>query len=161
MAQVQTVLGPVGAARLGRTLMHEHVFVLTSDVQRNYPEEWGDEDARVADAVRRLAELPRHGIGTLVDVTVIGQGCDIARIKRIAGQVPELNIVVATGCYTFDDVPLFFSRRPASTMTDFFVRDLTEGRTWWPSCAAAAWPTGGPDRRDAGAQPGAHPRLGL
>lgn len=127
MAQVQTVLGPVDAARLGRTLMHEHVFVLTSDVQRNYPEEWGDEDARVADAVRRLAKLPSHGIGTIVDVTVIGQGRDIARIKRIAAQVPGLNIVVATGCYTFDEVPLFFSRRPAPTMTDFFVRDLTEG----------------------------------
>jgi phosphotriesterase-related protein len=89
MAQVQTVLGPVDAARLGRTLMHEHVFVLTSDVQRNYPEEWGDEDVRVADAVRRLAELPRNGIGTIVDVTVIGQGRDVARIKRIAGQVPS------------------------------------------------------------------------
>jgi phosphotriesterase-related protein len=127
MAQVQTVLGPVDAAELGRTLMHEHVFVLTSDVQRNYPDEWGDEDARVADAVRRLAELPRNGIGTIVDVTVIGQGRDVARIKRIAGQVPGLNVVIATGCYTFDEVPLFFSRRPASTMTDFFVRDLTEG----------------------------------
>jgi phosphotriesterase-related protein len=125
--QVQTVLGSVSAAELGRTLMHEHIFVLTADVQQNYPGEWGDEDARVADAVRRLAELPRNGISTIVDVTVIGQGRNIPRIKRIAEQVPELNIVVATGCYTFDEMPLFFSRRPASTMEDFFVRDITEG----------------------------------
>jgi phosphotriesterase-related protein len=124
---VETARGPVAAASLGRVLMHEHVFVLTADVQQNYPEEWGDEDGRVADAVRRLRELPGAGIDTIVDVTVIGQGRNIPRIKRIAEQVPALNIVVATGIYTFDAVPLFFWRRPRETMTEFFVRDITEG----------------------------------
>jgi phosphotriesterase-related protein len=127
MAQVQTARGPVEAASLGRVLMHEHVFVLTAEVQQNYPEEWGDEDERVADAVRRLRELPAAGIKTIVDVTVIGQGRDIPRIKRIAAQVPELNVVVATGIYTFDAVPLFFWQRPREAMTEFFVRDITEG----------------------------------
>jgi phosphotriesterase-related protein len=127
MPQVQTVLGPVDAGALGRTLMHEHVFVLTAEVQQNYPEEWGEEDARVADAVRRLSELPKHGIDTIVDVTAIGQGRNVPRVARIARQVPELNIVVATGIYTFDEVPLFFTRRPPKAMTDFFVRDITEG----------------------------------
>lgn len=138
MAEVQTVLGPIATTELGATLMHEHIFVLTADVQQNYPEEWGDEDARVADAVRRLRALPPAGIRTIVDVTVIGQGRFLPRIQRIAEQVPDLNIVVATGCYTFDDVPLFFwgrtpraeasVGRPArDVMTDFFVRDITEG----------------------------------
>ena len=127
MAQVQTARGPVEADSLGRVLMHEHVFVLTAEVQQNYPEEWGDEDERVADAVRRLRELPAAGIKTIVDVTVIGQGRDIPRIKRIAAQVPELNVVVATGIYTFDAVPLFFWQRPREAMTEFFVRDITEG----------------------------------
>jgi phosphotriesterase-related protein len=129
MAQVQTARGPVAVADLGKVLMHEHVFVLTAEVQENYPDEWGDEDERVADAVRRLRELPPAGISTIVDVTVIGQGRNIARIKRIAEQVPDLNIVVATGIYTFDAVPLFFWQRPRETMTDFFVRDITEGIT--------------------------------
>ena len=39
--QVQTARGPVAAAGLGQVLMHEHVFVLTAEVQQNYPEEWG------------------------------------------------------------------------------------------------------------------------
>ena len=73
------------------------------------------------------ARAARHGISTIVDVTVIGQGRNIPRIKRIAEQVPELNIVVATGVYTFDAVPLFFWRRPRGAMTEFFVRDITEG----------------------------------
>jgi phosphotriesterase-related protein len=125
--QVQTVRGPVAAAGLGQVLMHEHVFVLTADVQQNYPGEWGNEDERVADAVRRLSELPANGISTIVDVTVIGQGRNIPRIKRIADQVPGLNIVVATGVYTFDAVPMFFWQRPRETMTEFFVGDITEG----------------------------------
>jgi phosphotriesterase-related protein len=69
------------------------------------------------------------GLSTIVDVTAIGQGRDIPRIKRIADQVPELNIVVATGLYTFDAVPLFFWQRPRVAMTEFFIRDITEGIT--------------------------------
>lgn len=138
MSPVQTVLGPVDSSALGPTLMHEHIFILTADVQQNYPEEWGDEDDRVADAVSQLRALAAAGITTIVDVTVIGQGRYLPRIQRIAEQVPELNIVVATGCYIFDNVPLFFSRRTAQVesslgrpardvMVDFFIRDITEG----------------------------------
>jgi phosphotriesterase-related protein len=127
MAMVETARGPVEAAELGPTLMHEHVFVLTADVQQNYPDEWGDEEVRVADAVQRLGELPRNGITTIVDVTAIGQGRNVPRVKRIAGQLPDLNIVVATGVYTFDELPLFFWRRPPEAMTELFVRDITEG----------------------------------
>ena len=138
MPQVQTVRGPVDTADLGRTYMHEHVFVLNADVQQNYPQEWGDEDARVADAVAKLSALAASGVRTIVDPTVIGLGRYIPRIQRIAKQVPDLNIVVATGCYTYDDVPFFFHYRgPAlnealgaevpDPMVDMFVGDITEG----------------------------------
>jgi phosphotriesterase-related protein len=135
--QVQTVKGPVDTAELGQTLMHEHVFVLSADVQQNYPEEWGSEDDRVADAVGKLRVLEAVGVRTIVDPTVIGLGRYIPRIQRIADQV-DLNIVVATGCYTYDDVPFFFHHRgPAlnaavgaevpDPMVDMFVRDVTDG----------------------------------
>ena len=57
MPHLNTARGAIDTTDLGVTLMHEHVFVLTAEVQQNYPEEWGDEDDRVADAVRRLREL--------------------------------------------------------------------------------------------------------
>ena len=57
MPQVQTVQGPVDTAELGQVLMHEHVFVLSADVQQNHPEEWGSEEQRVADAVEKLNAL--------------------------------------------------------------------------------------------------------
>ncbi|MGY1726135.1 phosphotriesterase [Geodermatophilus sp. SYSU D01062] len=134
---MQTVRGPVDTAELGATLMHEHVFVLNADVQQNYPDEWGSEDDRVADAVRKLTKLAGTGVRTIVDPTVIGLGRYIPRIQRIAEQV-DLNIVVATGCYTYDDVPFFFHYRgPAldaavgaevpDPMVDMFVGDITDG----------------------------------
>jgi phosphotriesterase-related protein len=133
---VQTVLGPVPTADLGRTLMHEHIFVLTSDVQHNQPGEWGDEDARVADAVAKLRELVDVGVRTIVDPTVIGTGRYIPRVLRIAEQVPELNIVVATGVYTYTDVPNFFRFRGPGLgdgvpdpMVDMFVSDVEDGIT--------------------------------
>ncbi len=138
MTEVQTVRGPVDSAELGRTYMHEHVFVLNADVQQNYPQEWGDEDSRVADAVQKLGALSDSGVRTIVDPTVIGLGRYIPRIQRIAEQVPSLNIIVATGCYTYDDVPFFFHYRgPAlepflgqpvpEPMVDLFVGDITDG----------------------------------
>jgi phosphotriesterase-related protein len=37
MVDIATVRGPVDSADLGTTLMHEHIFVLSADVQQNYP----------------------------------------------------------------------------------------------------------------------------
>ncbi|MCU1595102.1 MAG: putative phosphotriesterase [Frankiales bacterium] len=127
MSLVQTVNGSRDSSELGVTYMHEHVFVLTADVQQNFPEEWGDEDARVADAVAKLTSLAAQGVRTLVDPTVIGLGRYLPRIQRVAAQVPQLHVVVATGCYTYDDVPFFFHHRPDEVMTEMFVRDITEG----------------------------------
>jgi len=133
MTEVQTVGGPIDASALGTTLMHEHVFVLSTEVQQNYPLEWGDEDDRVADAVSKLRALKEVGVDTIVDPTVIGLGRYIPRIQRINEHV-DINIVAATGVYTYDRVPFFFRHRgpgldPSAPepMVDMFVRDITEG----------------------------------
>src|SRR5947209_13353228 len=113
--------------------MHEHVFIMTTEIAMNYPEAWGDEDKRVADAIDRLNELTARGVDTIVDLTVIGLGRYIPRIARVAAAT-ELNIVVATGLYTYNDVPFRFHYLGPGTpmdgpeiMTDMFVRDIEEG----------------------------------
>ena len=46
MAQVETMQGPVEVDDLGPTLMHEHVFVLSTEHVQNYGEgAWWDEEA--------------------------------------------------------------------------------------------------------------------
>lgn len=136
MTLVPTVRGEVDSAALGRTYVHEHVFVLTPDVQQNYPTEWGDEGARIDDAVGKLTALAASGLQTIIDPTVVGLGRYIPRIQRVAERVPDLNIVVATGCYTYDDVPFFFHHRGpalapevADPMVDLLVGDIEEGIT--------------------------------
>jgi phosphotriesterase-related protein len=131
MAQVETARGPIDVSLLGTTLMHEHVFVLNEEIRLNYPGGW-DEEARVADAAAKLDALRRRGCDTIADPTVIGLGRDISRIREVARRT-EINIVVATGLYTYDDVPFYFrfrgrhSESGADPMTAMFVADITDG----------------------------------
>lgn len=125
-AVIETVRGPVEPSALGRTLPHEHLFVLTPDSQANWSDEW-DEEERVADAVTHLRRLVDAGYRTFIDPTVDGLGRDVRRVIRIAAEVTEINIVIATGIYTYSDVPHFFAFRPDSVMVDCFVRDLRDG----------------------------------
>ncbi|OBG39176.1 phosphotriesterase [Mycolicibacter heraklionensis] len=133
MSQCHTARGPIDTTDLGVTLMHEHVFIMTTEIAQNYPEAWGDEDARVADAITRLDALKTAGVDTIVDLTVIGLGRYIPRIARVAAAT-DLNIVVATGIYTYNDVPFFYHYRGPGTMldgpeimADMFVRDIESG----------------------------------
>ena len=133
MNPVQTARGAVETANLGVTLMHEHVFVLDLEILHNYPEEWGDEDKRIADAVARMNELKATGVDTIVDLTVLGLGRSIQRIQKVAAET-ELNIVVATGFYTYNELPHYFHFRGpgmiaggAEPLTEMFIRDITRG----------------------------------
>jgi phosphotriesterase-related protein len=132
MGQVNTVRGPVEASMLGPTLMHEHVFVLSTEVANNWPTGF-DRNARVAQAVDRLGELAQAGIGTIVDLTVVGLGRDIELVQEVAEQV-DLNIVVATGLYTYNDLPHYFDfRGPAfnpsgvDALEELFLHDIENG----------------------------------
>ncbi len=129
---VHSVRGPIRSDQLGTVLMHEHVFVLSEEIRVNYPEYW-DEDTRVADAVAKLTALTSRGVDTIVDPTVIGLGRDIPRIQRVNSQV-DINIIPATGLYTYNDIPFFLQYVGPDTlfggddpMIEMFVRDLTEG----------------------------------
>ena len=133
MSAIPTVRGPIDTSQLGVTLMHEHIFVLSTEIMLNYPEVWGDEDQRIEDAATRLNALAAQGVRTIVDLTVLGQGRFVPRIQRVA-QRTSINIIVATGIYTFRDIPFYFRLRGATpppggtdVMTDMFVRDITSG----------------------------------
>ena len=133
MSVVNTAQGHIDSAQLGVTLMHEHIFVLSTEIMQNYPEAWGDEERRIDEAVARLNELASHGIASVVDLTVIGLGRYIPRIQRVAERT-MVNIVVATGIYTYNDVPFYFHFRGPGTvldgpelMVDMFVRDIQKG----------------------------------
>ncbi|OUC76014.1 phosphotriesterase family protein [Gordonia lacunae] len=132
MATVHTATGPIDSADLGNVLVHEHVFIVGEEFRQNYQDDW-DEDDKVAEAVRDLTELKELGIDTILDPTVLGLGRYIPRIQRIAEQI-DLNIVVATGLYTYNDIPFQFHYAGPGLLFDvpeplvtLFTKDLTEG----------------------------------
>jgi phosphotriesterase-related protein len=134
MPTVETVKGPVEVASLGPTLMHEHVFVLSTEHMQNYGDgDWWDEETRVADAIAKLNALRAKGITTIVDPTVWGLGRYIPRIQRIAAQV-DLNIIVAAGLYVYEELPHQYAYRGPGLLLDIpepmvadFTRDLVDG----------------------------------
>ena len=132
MATVPTVTGDIDSADLGRVLAHEHIFVLGEEYRENYQDDW-DEDAKVAEAVAELGQLPDLGIDTILDPTVLGLGRYLPRVQRVAEQV-DVNIVVATGLYTYNEIPFQFHYTGPGLLfdvpeplTQLFLKDLREG----------------------------------
>ena len=132
MANINTVTGEIDSRHLGRVLMHEHVFVINHEYQVNYPRTWDDE-LRAADAIGKLVALKEAGIDTIVDLTVLGLGRDIRRVRAVADRSP-VTIVAATGFYTFTELPTYLRLKGPGRliggdepMVEMFVRDITEG----------------------------------
>ncbi len=125
MATVQTVTGPIDTSALGFTLMHEHVFVLSEGVNANFPRLW-DRAAQVAAAIAAMKDAKAHGVATIVDLTVLGLGRDVATVREIAA-ASGVQIVAATGLYTYDELPHYFQSRGSDVMAAQFIADIEQG----------------------------------
>jgi phosphotriesterase-related protein len=133
--EVQTAAGPIAVDTLGRTLMHEHLFVTSPEVRLtwpNYPESW-DEEIELERVAAKLREAKAAGIDTLVDLTVFGLGRYVPRVAKLATRT-AVNIVVATGAFVLNELPLYFHFRGPGTragghelMTPLFVSDIEDG----------------------------------
>ncbi|MGW7088887.1 phosphotriesterase family protein [Streptomyces sp. NPDC054871] len=119
---VMTVLGPVPAATLGMTLMHEHVFIDLARVT-------GDKTQKLFElplAVKELADFTAAGGVTVVDVTNRNLGRQPDRLVEVA-QATGLNIVMGCGWYRepyFDDEVWTL---PTSRLAEDIVTEITEG----------------------------------
>lgn len=129
---IESVRGPVEVGSLGNVLMHEHVFIVNADILQNYPDHW-DKEKRIADAITKLTAAKAAGIDTIVDPTVVGLGRYLPWVQEVNASV-DINILAATGLYTFHDLPHFFEFRGPGTLFDgpdpmieLFVRDIKEG----------------------------------
>lgn len=129
---VETATGPIETTELGAVLMHEHVVVLDTERDDNYPElgpRW-DEERASGHAIEQLRAAKAAGYDTLVDATVVPMGRYLPRIRDLSER-SGLNIVVATGMYVLDVLPGSFMRPAldggADLFTDLFVRDIEVG----------------------------------
>lgn len=125
MPSINTATGPIDTAALGFTLMHEHIYVLSEGVNASFPHLW-DRDTRIKEAADALAEAKAHGVSTIVDLTVLGLGRDVAMARDVS-RASGVNVIVATGLYTYDELPHYFQYRDIDHMADLFVRDIETG----------------------------------
>jgi len=124
--QVQTVLGPVAPGGLGFTLPHEHTKCSLWWIENrwDYWELIGDEP-RINE---ELAAYKGLGGGTLVDVTPIGIGRDLARLARLS-QATGLHIVAGAGWYrqAYYPAEARIDRRSIDDLADEIVQEFVDG----------------------------------
>ncbi len=134
MATVPTLAGPLESSELGTVLMHEHIFNITAEIQIAHPGFNGwDPEVEIPKAQRQLREVKAAGIDTLVELSPIGLGRSLELIRR-ATEGSGLNVVLATGLYTYDVLPRPWHFAGPGTMLngdeplDALMRgDLTDG----------------------------------
>src|SRR5664280_1568866 len=102
---VETLAGPLDTAKLGTTLMHEHLLVLSPEIQWSY-DKYHDWDREVVALQLReaLRQVKQAGIDTIVDVTVVGLGRDI-KAMQLAVEGTGLQVIAATGMYIYSSLP--------------------------------------------------------
>jgi len=123
MATIQGVCGPIDTGELGFTLMHEHVIVASLAMRKAFPD-WMDREQTVERAVRELRAVQERGVRTLVDLTPINLGRDVALIREVAERA-EMQIVAATGFYWTEEP--WMEAWDHETLTRYLVRDLEQG----------------------------------
>ncbi len=150
--EVMTVLGPVPADLLGKTLMHEHLLFNLETYLHEPPDRadvpmmeqplmldnlwWVREHPMAShqnlyqmDAALAAAEAVRFkaaGGSTIVEVSSIGLARDVRGLQQIARQT-GLNIVAGTGYYVGSSHPASLAGRSVEDVTDELVRDILEG----------------------------------
>jgi phosphotriesterase-related protein len=127
-SSVTTVHGPLAPDQLGRTLMHEHLFV-----------QYGGAGADALRAGPRRAEIEKVcagyieqirscGVCTVVDPTTVDLGRNVPLMAELASKT-GLNIICATGIYS---TAVYRQLRHqlgggAEAVAELFIRELTEG----------------------------------
>jgi phosphotriesterase-related protein len=125
LATVETVNGPVELDELGLTLIHEHLRTTDEATRFQFPhmyDEQAEWDAALADANAVMG----HGVKTVVEPSAMFLHRDAAFSKRVA-DATGLQVIVATGVYTYDHLPQPLLNRSEDQIAEIFVHDIERG----------------------------------
>lgn len=119
MNHVQTVLGPVEASALGKTLAHEHFFTVTYDAPAMYLSD--PEIARL-----ELSEARDVGTRSVIDLTTFDLGRDPLALQQLSRET-GVNIIMGTGWYTHKTYPSFINTTTTDALAQIMIDDITIG----------------------------------
>ena len=125
--QIQTVTGAIGPDQLGRTLMHEHLFIAFPGAEFD-PAASFDRPGFVREAVGRLRQLrEEHGVRSFVDPCPIELGRDAALMREIA-EKSEMQVICTTGFYfEMMGLPVYWRARTVDEIAELYIREITHG----------------------------------
>jgi len=124
---VNTVTGPISTDALGRTLMHEHVFVEYGTAMQDCRALGAASEQILSTCFEVAAQVRACGVATIVDPTTTDLGRNIPLLKAVSEQ-SGLNIVCCTGLYstsTYQALRLHLGGPEA--IADLFIKELTGG----------------------------------
>ena len=128
MPVVNTVLGPVPAAQLGVTLMHEHTVIGPAGWDTG-PGKYGkDLNALARPVIAALEDARRYGVKTIVNAGPYDLGRSVELDKIVAGET-GINIIPETGMYMQPgDLPAGRSEKDTvDRLYERFMQEITSG----------------------------------
>ncbi|GMX61111.1 phosphotriesterase-related protein [Paenibacillus elgii] len=125
MGFINAVTGKVDSGNLGCTLVHEHLLLRSEAVTVQFPHLYNEEEL-FQKAVKAVKEVQARGVKTICDPTVMGIGRDVRFLERVALET-DMQIVAATGIYSFTEIPAHFQNRDIDYMAEVFIRDIEVG----------------------------------
>jgi len=124
---IQTVLGPVAPADLGKTLIHEHVLI-------GYPGWFMD--VRMppfirAEALDRVVDafqaLHAYGVRSVVDPCPMDLGRDVGFLAEVS-QRSGINLICTTGAYTeAEGIPFTLGHLEVDAIADILQQEIEDG----------------------------------
>src|SRR5262245_55157098 len=132
MTEIQTVTGPTTPARLGRTLMHEHLAVGYPGSDVDWVRPGPSRRERVEKCVDRIEEMKALGITAMLDPCPADLGRDVELMAEVA-QRTRFSLICGTGLYKEAEGATAYWKfkmnfgSVVDAMAELFVRELTEG----------------------------------
>ena len=125
MATVETVNGPIELEQLGLTLIHEHFRSADEAMRFQFPHLY-DEEAEWEAAISDARAVKGHGVKTVVEPSAMFLTRDAAFSKRVADE-SGLQILLATGVYTYEHLPQPLLNRNEDQIAEMFVHEIENG----------------------------------
>ena len=123
--QVHSVTGTLDINDLGYTLIHEHMRTRSEAIAVQFPHLY-DEQEEFELAKVQVLGAKKYGVQTIFDPTIMGLDRDVKLMERISRET-GVQIIAATGVYTFNVLPTRFAVNDVDFLAEQFVRDIEVG----------------------------------
>lgn len=122
MGKVTTVLGDIDSSLLGFTYVHEHLFSVPPQNQKDRDLELSSFD----NSLYELEQFKKVGGETLVEASTIDYGRNSVALKKMS-ELTGVNVIATTGFNKNMYYPSWVSERTVEEIAEYMIRDIEVG----------------------------------